>query len=430
VHTVALAGHATDGMLERLAGPRRVPSITALDLSQSLALTNEGVRALFSQTSGRGEGAWRQLRVLDLSFCARTTYELVLELRHTFSPPLIVQRLPHWLQGKFETPWGEQHTYFADGSFSFDRHNQAAGYVRWLRRVQPSATAGGGGEEAESLAHFPFLTDSLQYVDFEPPPAWPLWVRYCYRPGVALCPHPRATSGGVRHILVAQLLRGLRAPLRLPPVLVEAVPLGGRVFCNRDGELAPAGVTEEAATGSYECMLSCMPVTPLWSLPHCSSLVEVALAVLAASAPADASRASHPPNPPRGSLGSSPARALTAVAGPDHAQLAALQLGEHAWQWLLPPTELLARIEAFEKEREAEGLEEALLEGVIADALGSEEGHGDLGAGGDGGAEAGAGVEADSAHIEAHLAGMAPGAAWPRSAAHDGDVVDWVGDES
>jgi hypothetical protein len=30
------------------------------------------------------------------------------------------------------------------------------------------------------------VRDSLQYVDFAPPPSWPPWTQYVYRPGVAL----------------------------------------------------------------------------------------------------------------------------------------------------------------------------------------------------------------------------------------------------
>lgn len=152
---------------------------------------------------------------------------------------LEVRRLPPWLVGTFETPFTsggtsggsaarEEHTYFADGSFEFSRRpGQGMGYVRSLEAVRtalpPSeeerpgtvspgarlksgpttrqalralkeqrstcrarSPGGRGGGEGGGVRSFVEVEDVLQYVDFEPPPHWPDWTRFVYRPGVAL----------------------------------------------------------------------------------------------------------------------------------------------------------------------------------------------------------------------------------------------------
>ncbi|KAG8458478.1 hypothetical protein KFE25_004356 [Diacronema lutheri] len=362
LRTLALVGHATDALLAGLADVEQ-PSLAELDVSQSAALTDAGVLALLAQTAGRHAGPWRRLRVLDLTFCSRTTYGLVIELRARFDArPLVVRRLPSWLQGMFITPWGESHTYFADGSFTFDRTVQAAGYVRWLAQVRPPpALAGAAGSRDErALDARPFLTDSLQYIDFVPPPAWPPWMKFVYRPGVALCPRPpcAGADGAARHVLVAQLLRGLRAPTALPPLPVDAVPIGGRVYYKRsgvDGERVRAAETvadaEEAEAADFEMMVSCMPVVPLDAVARAARAAACAAAAVAAL-----------PGAP-GLPGLSDLPDLSDLSDPNE-----------EWRWLMPPTELVSRIRSFEGERARQGLPEEMLERVITAAFSAEPG--------------------------------------------------------
>jgi hypothetical protein len=360
LRSLALVGCASDSVLAAVAAAApALPFLFELDVSQSVALTDQGLAALARRLPGSlatdpaaPVRPWPRLGHVNVAFCDGTTFGGSLLLRGAFAaPPLVVQRLPAWLQGCFETPWGETHVYFADGSFTFDRSNQAVGFVRWLRQQPPAKRSGGAARsdadaDADagwigSLAERFFLADSLQYIDFEPPPGWPPWARFVYRPGVALCPRPplslppppppaagargapRAAPRATRHVLVAQLLKGLRAPRVLPDVPIDAVPVGGRVFARANGELGPAGMSEDGAALNYDVMISCMPVAPLWTLP----------------------------------------------AGLAHAVEGGEGPAELAWRWLMPPPELVARIAAFERAREALPFDEARLEDVIDAAL-------------------------------------------------------------
>lgn len=61
------------------------------------------------------------------------SYAAVLSLRAARPELQLVRRLPWWMVGHFETPWGEVHTYYPCGAFSFGRGVQDTGFVAQLR---------------------------------------------------------------------------------------------------------------------------------------------------------------------------------------------------------------------------------------------------------------------------------------------------------
>lgn len=284
---LVLGASATDAALCCVG--RALSSVEEIDISHS-KVTDAGL--------DDGLVHAHNLRRLIGTYCPRLSYNATLRLRRALAAdassgtgPLEVVRLPSWLTGRFFTPWGEVHAYFPDGTFCFDRAEQSTGYVRGLRQVSVEG-------ENEMVA------DSLQYIDFEPPPTWPDWTRYIYRPGVlARRPDPAdemiidASGRPKRSVYIMQNMSSPAAPLAPPAVRWSEVPVGGRVYIDNDGNFAPPASADEADSipRGFEFMLSCMLVEPL---------------------------------PPDGTQ---------------------------------PPDELLQRIEAFERRREADQLSEEVL---------------------------------------------------------------------
>jgi hypothetical protein len=123
-----------------------LPRLSVLDLS-STAVGTRGVLSL--RTLAR-------LEELHLVYCALVSYAAVLCLRAACPRLRLIRRLPAWACGTFETPWGEEHTYWPCGAFSFRRTLQSRGFVAQLRVRQ------GTGMLEE------YVEDRLVFVDLEP----------------------------------------------------------------------------------------------------------------------------------------------------------------------------------------------------------------------------------------------------------------------
>ena len=112
------AGWADGRLLAQL--PRTCPRLATLILSGIDCLFDADVAPL---------AACRELKEIDLTFCQKTSYGSVIALRRPEPsvaegpPPALrhIKRLPPWLCGAFECPWGETHYYYPDGAFSFTR---------------------------------------------------------------------------------------------------------------------------------------------------------------------------------------------------------------------------------------------------------------------------------------------------------------------
>jgi hypothetical protein len=181
------------------------------------------------------------------------------------------------------------HTYWPDGTFTFDRNSQSNGFVA-------DVFLWDGGTDND------FVGDKLQYNNFAAPLGWPEWTRYCYRPGVSLLRledeeellvvpptssssdyHPTTTTSNedgrhkpatppqkimVKSVLVCQHLRGLRPPRErdLMERAKSIVKLGeSKYFDKRDGSLLPDNDDDDDDIPSREdaIMISKMRLFPL-----------------------------------------------------------------------------------------------------------------------------------------------------------------------
>mmetsp|Transcript_25644 Transcript_25644/g.56144 ORF Transcript_25644/g.56144 Transcript_25644/m.56144 type:complete len:446 (+) Transcript_25644:189-1526(+) len=244
-------------------GEHLLPNLEELSMVDSLKVNDVGILALGQRTEGVNGKRRDNLRFLDITFCEHITYGATLELRKLLPSPLLVRRQPRWLDGHFETPFSgrhpiEVHTYYPDGSFSFDRDEQAAGYVaRLFKRSDDS--------NRRSEHH---LADKLQYIDFRAN-GWPNWTRFAYRPGVSLRRVPdeiikdqtTREESILRSVLVAQNRKGFRPPTSFPALEhIDKVPLGESRLFSKEGEMLARDVEDD---DNQVIMVSRMKVVPL-----------------------------------------------------------------------------------------------------------------------------------------------------------------------
>lgn len=115
----------------------------------STTLQDTGIQHLAS--------ACRALRVFDFTFCNRATYSSVVSVRDLCPEIVLVRRQPEEFDGKFECPWGEEHSYYADGSFEFTRSVESIGWVCYLQEHQDVENQG------------TFFSDRLRSATILPP---------------------------------------------------------------------------------------------------------------------------------------------------------------------------------------------------------------------------------------------------------------------
>jgi len=278
-----LGSHATDLFWKSVSEHGLFRQLTHVSMVGSHFLTNQGLRWLSQhahcEETVAGPTSITTIESIDITYCQKTTYEGTFQLRDSFRNSLkILRRQPAWLDGHFHTPFGgenddngtnnnrnnsvEIHTYYPDGSFSFTRQGQSRGYVHELEPLNDEET---------------YLRDKLQYVNFEPPPGWPTWTLYSYRPGVCLLRLPEGAQDAssnnnnpqllqaephVRNVLVGQSLRKLRPPVKelyqLMKEQADSIAVGTSVFFNAQRERLDA----RPANGRG-CMISKMKVYPL-----------------------------------------------------------------------------------------------------------------------------------------------------------------------
>lgn len=242
VHTLDLGSHCIDAFLQVMTDHQLFPLLKHISMVRSPFVTDRGLECLSRHTGGAIES-------IDITFCRKTTFAGSLCLRDKLRPSLkVLRRQPAWLDGHFHTPFNEEgdevevHTYYPDGTFTFNRANQSRGFVAELEEWNDSGT---------------YLADKLQYVDFDPPPGWPTWTTYSYRPGVCLLKLPDQ-----RTVLVGQTLRGLKPPriLDLMTSVTTTIQTGQSLYFNANEEPLEARPTDGGI------MISKMRVFPLDSL--------------------------------------------------------------------------------------------------------------------------------------------------------------------
>ena len=234
-----------------------LPRLQSLAMVGSLRVTDGGLMAL-----SNAQACAETLQYIDITFCHNTSYGGTFCLRDTFHNLKVLRRQPSWMDGSFETPFENDglHTYYADGSFQFEREQQSTGFVMQLDQWY------------QANPHLVF--DKLQYSNFEMPEFWPTWARFFYRPGVSLL---RLNE---TEVLVGQTLRGLRPPRDYPRVQhAELLPsTKSSVYLNRHGQVVgqrPPGADDNGDVNQIpHYLLSRMRVYPLSTLMPPTDLVE------------------------------------------------------------------------------------------------------------------------------------------------------------
>ncbi|KAL1503123.1 hypothetical protein AB1Y20_011186 [Prymnesium parvum] len=215
--------------------PQLCPRLASLDLRGCTRLTDRCVRGL---------ARLPRLEALDLTFCTGVSYASVVFLRRQCATLREIRRQPEWFDGQYETPWGEVHTYYADGSFDFGRSIESRGWI------------------AQMVDHGTHLENRLVYVDVaDSSELGERGSAYNGRIGVLL----RQDDEG--HVLVVQDSLQPEPPAYFPTLGVEATPEVGH--SKRIQQRSPR-------TSTFSRLLvSCMRTLPLDD--HASRLAPASL---------------------------------------------------------------------------------------------------------------------------------------------------------
>lgn len=209
-----------------------------------------------------------KLRYIDVTFCNGISYDDTLKLRELLpqgETRVTVRRQPNWCDGRFETPFENDghHTYWPDGTFQYERDNCSVGFVLSLQQIK------------ENPFH---IKVEIQPVNFEPPPAWPVWTKFLFRPAVSmLYQENRAARTDEnpkydRSVLVAQRLVGNSAPEDWPRPEHWSIPLGKSAYYSKRGHCLDDGNEDDA--GERYIMVTRIGVKPLETVTTPIELLE------------------------------------------------------------------------------------------------------------------------------------------------------------
>lgn len=221
---LTLGSWATDTLVEAISHHQLLPQLKTLSMVSSKEVTDRGLRSL----AARGR---ENLISIDITFCSNTTFQATLYLRRELPNLELIRRQPEWMDGHFETPFenDNRHTYYADGSFLYQRETSSFGFVHSVFLWND-----------DNPNH---IGDKLQVGNFDPPPMWPELTRYAYRPGVSVLRLAGTSSTSndspVRTVLVAQNLQGLRPPRDFPRLEHQNLPIGVSKYFSAAGRQLP-----------------------------------------------------------------------------------------------------------------------------------------------------------------------------------------------
>jgi hypothetical protein len=263
LHYLDLSCHATDELL--LSMHTCMPMLQTLSLVASSGVTNAGV-----ETLGSDPNRCRQLQVLDITLCTRISYRTTLVLRRAlFHPKLVIRRIPKWMEGHFETPFENDgmHTYWADGSFSFDRTHCDCGYIRSLWDW--------GSDYNEPGAKVRWYGNGLLFVNGHPDLTIPLQE---YTPGVTLVPvsEPHCMNEPPTSIVVAQSLRQMEPPCPSSELYcsISRLPMGKSKYFQWESTLEPRPRYIETERSNATVMVTRMARTCLEQLMPPAHIVQ------------------------------------------------------------------------------------------------------------------------------------------------------------
>lgn len=219
-----------------------LPELEVLKLSSSYHVTKE---ALMHLATKDGSGRIRNnLQELDVTFCSNITYNAAIQFR-TLLPKCLLRRLPQWMCGHTKTPFGEDrrdeiHTYWPDGSFSYNRDRQSKGFV----------------VRVDILSGQNHVSEKLQFIDFDTP-GMPPWFRDGFRPSISLLKLENNADSNAQHILVAQRKGGMRHLKYFPKLeQAEMVPLGSSKQFGLDGNRLSEEGVESLMEGRVSVLVS------------------------------------------------------------------------------------------------------------------------------------------------------------------------------
>lgn len=269
--------NASDALLVQIA-LGQLPKLQSLLCARSSQLTDQGVLSLAGGMSNRpwdtqaaiaylkgdlkapnGTLPCPALSQIDITFCSKTTYVMTLALRRLLPALKCVRRMPVWMTGDNETPFGgkgkakEVHKYWADGSFSFARAEpgESKGFVHCLQERENGV-----------------ICEALQYIDYSSEGEWPAFAEFCYRPGLAV----KRTDGHNDDssyspgLFVWEACDGIRAPANFfTGTDPQDVGPGELIVVRRDGSKVSRADPDDDHPGCL--VLSHMTVRPL--LPGC-----------------------------------------------------------------------------------------------------------------------------------------------------------------
>lgn len=210
------------------------PALRHLSMVGSEAVTSEGFSDLGNALAAQMPE--QAMRYVDITFCPNISYEVTMELRQQskLHPDAIIRRQPVWMDGRFETPFQNDgvHTYWADGSFVYERSPPSIGYVKsYLRRSNNDAN------HDRNFLNNHHVATKLQFSNFDPPQGWPRWARFLYRPGVSLLHLPNEKDENDRKLLVAQSMKGMLPPRRWPKPEHSSLQVGVTKYFSSAGRM-------------------------------------------------------------------------------------------------------------------------------------------------------------------------------------------------
>ena len=255
LYSLDLGACACDELLNRMSSESALPHLVHLAMVRSLQVTDRGLAKLVENPT-----RCRTLETIDITYCRRTTYGGTLTLRDKLKALRLLRRQPEWMDGHFETPFENDHlhTYWADGTFRYEREIFSSGFVSDLFEWDESSP-----NHVGNALQYDTLDEASSPGFFK---AWPERWQWAYRPGVSVLHLP-----GERAVLVAQRVGGIFPPKEQPQLRhKQSVPLGQSVYLDQQGR-----VLDSSSRPLYRhTMISHIPVRPLETFMPPLELVE------------------------------------------------------------------------------------------------------------------------------------------------------------
>ena len=155
------------------------------------------------QSVRRNTTRCRTLRYIDITECSCISFYATILLREQLHhPELIIRRIPKWMEGHYDTMYPNDgiHTYYADGTFLYDRSSSNCGYVcdlwKWPTQQPISSfttsnpTTGNPSQHSCLNDDFATYGDCLRFINVSTPQylRWQKLFTDLFYPGVTLSP--------------------------------------------------------------------------------------------------------------------------------------------------------------------------------------------------------------------------------------------------